>query len=132
MTEKQQQSSDSAAPLQPLVDIAMFNFTATQKITELQSTFVSYLLDLNLKQCKALSTAKDPQEALKLQFELIKEADAKWCDLAEQEIEAARGLQSSINGVLEKNICIPEILEQFTSVVPKQILEQFSSGASKH
>lgn len=118
MTEKQQ-SSDSAAPLQPLIDIAMFNFTATQKITELQSDFISSLLDLNIKQYKALSDAKDPQDALKIQFELIKEADAKWCDLAEQEIEAARGLHSSINEILEKNNCIPEILEQFSNGMRK-------------
>lgn len=119
MKEKQQASSDLAAPLQPLVDIAMINFNATQKITELQSNFISYLLDLNLKQCQALSTAKDPQDALQLQFKMIQEVDTKWCDLAEQEIEAARDLQSSINGVLEKNIHIPEILEQFSSGMRK-------------
>ncbi len=119
MKNKQPANGDWAAPLQSLIDIAMINFTATQKIAELQSNFVSYLLDQNLKQFQAISDAKDPQRALELQLELIKKVDTSWCNLAEKEIKTARDVQCSVNKILEQNIHIPEIFEQFNNALQK-------------
>ncbi|MEH6824139.1 MAG: phasin family protein [Motiliproteus sp.] len=117
--KQKQQSTDWSAPLQPLVDMAMINFSAAQKCAEIQSNFISYLLDANLKQFQALADAKDPKSALTSQLAFIKAIDTRWCDTAEQEIETARDVQHSIAGILEKSIQDAELPEAFNNPLQK-------------
>jgi hypothetical protein len=117
---KQQESTDYwVAPFQPLIDITNINIKATQKFAELQSNFMTYLLEANLKQFQALVSSKDVKSAMERQLEFVKEVDTKWCDTAEEEIETARDVQQSINGILEKNIHNPDFVELFNKDLSK-------------
>jgi hypothetical protein len=113
--QQKQEGTDWLAPLQPLIDISKINFKAAQKFSELQSNFVSYLLDANLKQFETLVDSKDLKTVMEQQLKFFKAVDTKWCDAAEQEIEAARDVQQSISGVLEKNIHNSDFLEQLST-----------------
>ncbi len=120
MKAKQQENSDYwTAPFRPLIDITNINFKATQKFAELQSNYLNYLLEANLKQFKALVDCKDVSSVLEQQLEYFKEVDNKWCDTAEQEISTARDAQQSINDVLEKNIHNPEFAEMLNGTLSK-------------
>ena len=112
MKPKTQPSTDWTDPLRPLVDMATISVDAAQTMVKLQSDFMAYLLDMSYKQFSILADFKDPKRALEQQLECIKAIDSKWYDTAEQEIEAAREVQQSINGILKKNIQVPEFIEQ--------------------
>ncbi len=117
--KQKQQSTDWSGPLQPLVDLAMINFNAAQRCAEIQSNFISYLLDANLKQLQALADTKDPKSALTSQLAFIQAIDSRWCDTAEQEIETARDVQHSITGILEKSIQDAALPEAFSNPLLK-------------
>ena len=111
---KQQESTDAwVASFQPLIDITNINIKAIQKFAELQSKYMNYFLEANLKQFQALVGCKDVTSVLERQLEFVKEVDNKWCDTVEEEIETARDVQQSISGILEENIHNPDFVELF-------------------
>ncbi|OMH25573.1 phasin family protein [Motiliproteus sp. MSK22-1] len=114
MKEKQQ-PEDWQKLFQPLLDITDINTKAVQKFAELQSNYLNYLFEANIRQFKALTEIKDVKSAVEQQLEFVKEVDTKWCDMAEQEIATARDAQQSINDMLEKSYANgSDFLEQFS------------------
>ena len=109
------QPEDWTKLFQPLLDITDINTKTVQKFAELQSNYLNYLFEANVKQFKALTETKDVKSAMEQQLEFVKEVDIKWCDMAEQEIATARDAQQSINDMLEKSYANgSDFLEHFS------------------
>lgn len=104
MKQSKVESNDWTEPFQPLIEITNIGCKANQRLTELQSNFITYFMDANLKQFKALIESKDVKSAIEKQIDFFNEIDTKWQGMAEQEIETAKDAQQSISSIMEKNI----------------------------
>ena len=104
MKQSKVKYNDWSAPIQPLIDITNIGYKANQRLANLQSEFITYFINANLRQFKSLIESKDVASAIEHQVEFFNEIDAKWKGVAEQEIEAAKDAQQSISLIVEENI----------------------------
>ncbi len=74
--------------MKPVVDMAEINKKAAEKLIELQSRYVSDFVNATMAQMQALSSIKDPQEAIDLQVEYVKQLENKLTSVAEEEMAA--------------------------------------------
>ncbi len=112
---KQKQSSGWESLMQPMIDIAEINRKTIQQFAKLQGDYMSWALEANLKQFKALAETEDMKSAVEKQLKFMKELDSRWCDTAEQEIATARDAQHSINNMLEESyLRSSDFFEQFS------------------
>tara|TARA_R110002167_G_scaffold312887_1_gene518565 strand:- start:630 stop:992 length:363 start_codon:yes stop_codon:yes gene_type:complete len=104
MKSRKVEHSDWAKPIQPLIEITSIGCRANQRLTELQSNFITYFIDANLRQFKALIESKDVKSAIDKQIDFFHEIDTKWKGMTEEEIETAKNAQQSISLIMENNI----------------------------
>lgn len=108
MKKKQSTYSYPTNPLQSLIDITNINLMAAKKLNELQSNFVSFLINANMQQLKKIPDTKTLTSALVRNLAFYNEVDTKLQGTAEQEIETARDAQQSINAIIEKTAGLHE------------------------
>ena len=89
--------------MKPVVDMAEINKKAAEKLIELQSGYVSDFVNSTMAQMKALSSVSDPQEAINLQVEYVKQLEAKLTTVAEEEMATLTEAKDELTAVIEKS-----------------------------
>ncbi|WP_372597529.1 phasin family protein [Amphritea sp.] len=89
--------------MKPVVDMAEINKKAAEKLIELQSGYVSDFVNATMAQMQALSSIKDPKEAIDLQVEYVKSLEAKLTNVAEEEMAALNDAKTELTAVIEKS-----------------------------
>lgn len=89
--------------MKPVVDMAEINKKAAEKLIELQSRYVSDFVNATMAQMQALSSIKDPQEAIELQVEYVKSLESKLTSVAEEEMAALSSAKGELKAVIEKS-----------------------------
>lgn len=89
--------------MQPVLDIAEINKKTFERLANMQSDYLSTLLETNLKQFKAMMEVQDPQAGTALQIDYINELDNKILEIAEEEFKAVNEAREAISGVLEQS-----------------------------
>ncbi|WP_299203137.1 phasin family protein [uncultured Amphritea sp.] len=89
--------------MKPVVDMAEINKKAAEKLIALQSGYVSDFVNATMAQMQALSSIKDPKEAIELQVEFVKTLEAKLSSVAEEEIAALNSAKDELTAVIEKS-----------------------------
>ncbi len=89
--------------MKPVVDMAEINKKAAEKLIALQSGYVSDFVNATMAQMQALSSIKDPKEAIELQVEFVKTLEAKLSSVAEEEMAALNSAKDELTAVIEKS-----------------------------
>ncbi|MBN1005400.1 phasin family protein [Amphritea pacifica] len=89
--------------MKPVVDMAEINKKAAEKLIELQSGYVSDFVNATMAQMQALSSIKDPKEAIDLQVEYVKTLETKLTNVAEEEMAALNSAKAELTAVIEKS-----------------------------
>ncbi|WP_428034897.1 phasin family protein [Amphritea sp.] len=89
--------------MKPVVDMAEINKKAAEKLIALQSGYVSDFVNATMAQMQALSSIKDPKEAIELQVEYVKTLEAKLSSVAEEEMAALNSAKEELTAVIEKS-----------------------------
>lgn len=89
--------------MKPVVDMAEINKKAAEKLIQLQSGYVSDFVNATMAQMQALSSIKDPQEAINLQVEYVKQLEAKLTTVAEEEMATLNEAKDELTAVIEKS-----------------------------
>lgn len=89
--------------MKPVVDMAEINKKAAEKLIALQSGYVTDFVNATMAQMQALSSIKDPKEAIELQVEFVKTLEAKLSSVAEEEIAALNSAKDELTAVIEKS-----------------------------
>lgn len=89
--------------MKPVVDMAEINKKAAEKLIELQSGYVSDFVNATMAQMQALSSIKDPKEAIDLQVEYVKTLEAKLSNVAEEEMAALNDAKTELTAIIEKS-----------------------------
>lgn len=90
--------------MKPVTELAEFNKKAVEKIFALQSGYFADCVNASLAQVKALAEVKEPKQALELQMSFIKQQEAKWSEVAEQELATLNEVREEMNSLFEQNL----------------------------
>jgi hypothetical protein len=90
--------------MKPVTELAEINKKAVEKIFALQSGYFADCVNAGLAQVKALAEAKEPKQALELQMNFIKQQEAKWTEVAEQELAALNKVREEMSELFEQNL----------------------------
>ncbi|MBQ0785669.1 MAG: phasin family protein [Amphritea sp.] len=89
--------------MKPVVDMAEINKKAAEKLIELQSRYVSDFVNATMAQMQALSSIKDPKEAIDLQVEYVKQLETRLTSVAEEEMAALSSAKVELKAVIDKS-----------------------------
>jgi len=90
--------------MKPVTELAELNKKAVEKIFALQSGYFADCVNASLAQVKALAEVKEPKQALELQMSFIKQQEAKWSEVAEQELATLNEVREEMNSLFEQNL----------------------------
>jgi len=90
--------------MKPVTELAELNKKAVEKIFALQSGYFADCVNASLAQVKALAEVKEPKQALELQMSFIKQQEAKWSEVAEQELAALNEVREEMSSLFEQNL----------------------------
>jgi len=90
--------------MKPVTELAEINKKAAEKIFALQSGYFADCVNAGLAQVKALAEVKEPKQALELQMNFIKQQEAKWTEVAEQELAALNEVREEMSELFEQNL----------------------------
>jgi len=90
--------------MKPVTELAEINKKAMEKIFTLQSSYFADCVSASLAQIKALAEVKEPKEALELQVKFIKQQEAKWTEVAEQEFAALNEVREEVSSLVEEGL----------------------------
>ncbi|MDO6562551.1 phasin family protein [Amphritea sp. 1_MG-2023] len=89
--------------MKPVVDMAEINKKAVEKLIELQSGYVSDFVNATMAQMQALSSIKEPKEAIELQVDYVKQLETKLSNVAEEEMAALNSAKDELTAIIEKS-----------------------------
>lgn len=87
--------------MKPVVDMAEINKKAVERLIELQSSYVTDFVNATMAQMQALSSIKDPQEAIELQVDYVKQLETKLSSVAEEEMAALNSAKDELTAIIE-------------------------------
>jgi len=120
MKSQQPSSTDWSLFFEPLLQVTEVNRKAVQKLTDIQASYISFLLDSTIKQLRTLSATSDLKDVVEQQLKYISAVDSQWCATAEQELATARDAQQSINELLVNSYTLNgDIVEHLTHELAK-------------
>lgn len=90
--------------MKPVTELADINKKAVEKIFALQSGYFADCVNAGLAQVKALAEVKEPKQALELQMDFIKQQEAKWTEVAEQEMAALTEVREEMSSLFEQGL----------------------------
>ncbi|MFT6914609.1 MAG: hypothetical protein ACJAWL_000905 [Motiliproteus sp.] len=85
---------------QPLIELAELNRKTLEKMTAVQTSYLTDCISSSLKQVKTLAESGSPQRAAELSFEMIKEFETKLTGATEQNMAALTELQSAYSSLV--------------------------------
>ena len=88
----------------PFTQVAEINKKTVEKLMGLQQEVATDMFNRGVEQFKALSSIKEPKQALDLQVSLYKEMEAKLTEVAEQEITAINEARTEVTDIFEKSV----------------------------
>jgi len=101
----------------PFTKVAEINTKTAEKLFELQSAFMTEMLNTGLAQVKALTGAAEPKAAVEMQISFYKEMEGKLVAAAEQEIAALTAAREELASVFEESMAnIAEV--DFSALMP--------------
>ena len=107
----------------PFTKAAEINKKAVETLVGLQQEVATEMFNRGVEQFKALSSVKEPQQALDLQVAFYKEMEAKLTGVAEQELAAINEARTEVTEIFEKSVS--EMTENAMSEMSKFDLGQF-------
>ena len=90
--------------MKPVTELAEINKKAVEKIFALQSGYFADCVNASLAQVKALAEVKEPKQALELQMGFIKQQEAKWTEVAEQELATLNEVREEVSSLFEQSL----------------------------
>ncbi|MEH6470798.1 MAG: phasin family protein [Halopseudomonas sp.] len=101
---EKQPIDEMSRAVQPLLDIAAINQDIFQRMTELQTEYMSHCLENSLVQFKsAIDCITDPQASTQSQLDYCKTMEHLLSETAAQEYQAIHQAHDKINQVLESS-----------------------------
>lgn len=86
--------------LQPLVELAELNRKTLEKLTAVQTSYLTECLSTGIKQAQSLAESKSPQQATELSIELVKALETKLTDAAEKNMSALVELREAYSSLV--------------------------------
>ncbi|MBR9828708.1 MAG: phasin family protein [Oceanospirillales bacterium] len=90
--------------MKPVTELAELNRKAAERIFALQSEFFTNSVNASIAQVKALTEVKDPKDAFTLQMNFLKEQEAQWSEVAEQELAALNEVREEVTSIFEQSL----------------------------
>ncbi len=85
---------------QPLIELAELNRKTLEKMTSVQTSYLTDCISTSIKQVKSLAESGSPQRATELSFEMIKEFENKLAGATEQNIAALHELRTAYSALM--------------------------------
>ncbi len=111
---------------QPLIELAELNRKTLEKITSVQTSYLTDCISSSLKQVKTLAESGSPQRATELAFEISKEFENKFNGATEQNLAALTELRAAYSALVNGScsgsyariieLCTPK--EGFATTLP--------------
>ena len=85
---------------QPLIELAELNRKTLEKMTSVQTSYLTDCISTSIKQVKSLAESGSPQRATELSFEMIKEFENKLAGATEQNMAALHELRAAYSALM--------------------------------
>ncbi|MFT5721533.1 MAG: hypothetical protein ACI9W6_001849 [Motiliproteus sp.] len=85
---------------QPLIELAELNRKTLEKMTSVQTSYLTDCISSSIKQVQTLAASGSPQRAAELSFEMIKEFETKLTGATEQNMAALTELQTAYSSLV--------------------------------
>jgi len=88
---------------QPLIELAELNRKTLQKMSSVQTSYLTDCISSSIKQVKTLAESGSPQRATELAFEMSKEFESKLNGATEQNLAALAELRAAYSALINSN-----------------------------
>ncbi|MEH6471791.1 MAG: phasin family protein [Halopseudomonas sp.] len=85
---------------QPLIELAELNRKTLEKMTSVQTSYLTDCISTSIKQVKTLAESGSPQRATQLSFEMIKDFETKLSGATEQNLAALAELRDAYSSLV--------------------------------
>lgn len=85
---------------QPLIELAQLNRKTLEKMTSVQTSYLTDCISSSIKQVKTLAESGSPQRATELSFEMVKEFESKLTGATEQNLAALAELREAYSSLV--------------------------------
>lgn len=95
---------DVQKSFQPMLAMVEINRKAAEKMFELQSEYVSNLVNATMSQMQQLTAVTEPQQLIDLQLEYVKQMESQLTEVAEQEFATINAAANELTDAVKTNL----------------------------